>query len=62
MAQELESIIKNISKEKPVILKKNFKLFQRNFVTDAGGFLKETERLAKSKKRNSILLVALITD
>lgn len=62
MAQELESIFKDISKQNPAILQKTFKLFQRNFVSDAGGFLKETERLAKSKKRNSILLVAIITD
>lgn len=62
MAQEIESILKDVSKENPAILKKNFKLFQRNFLSDAGGFLKEAERLAKSKKRNNILLVALITD
>ncbi len=61
MIRELQILDRELSKANSTILfRSDFQLFERNLVKEATAFLTSVERSATKKKRNDVILIAVV--
>ena len=58
--RELDAISKSIKDSDATLIRKDFVLFERNFMTDVSPFIRDVVARAKREKKSSVILVAVL--
>ena len=63
MIRELQILDRELSKANNVtFIRKDFTMYERNFLNDSTSFLKEVEKSAKKEKTNHVTLISISKD
>jgi len=58
--RELDLLARQFSKESASLLRKDFSLYGKNFVSEVNSFAREVEKTAKKDKTGKVVLVAIL--
>jgi hypothetical protein len=58
--RELDLLAKQFSKESASLLRKDFSLYGKNFVSEVNSFAREVEKSAKKDKKGKVVLLAIL--
>jgi NADH/NAD ratio-sensing transcriptional regulator Rex len=58
--RELDQLARQFSKESASLLRKDFSLYGKNFITEVNSFIREVEKTAKKDKTGKVVLVAIL--
>ena len=58
--RELDLIAKQFSRESASLLRKDFSLYGKNFISEVNSFVREVEKTAKKDKTGKVILVAIL--
>jgi NADH/NAD ratio-sensing transcriptional regulator Rex len=60
MSRELDLLARQFSKESASLLRKDFSLYGKNFLSEVTSFAREIEKTAKKDKTGKVVLVAIL--